>query len=440
MPRIAFMGAGSTIFAKNVLGDCILTPEIEDLDIALHDIDPVRLRDSRLLIENIARNAGKKIRLTSTTERREALHGADFVVDAIQVGGYEPCTVTDFEIPKKYGFRQTIGDTTSIGGIFRTLRTAPVLEAFAEDIQAVCPDAWFINYTNPMSMLSGYLQRFTGVKTIGLCHSVQICARTLLHELDMDDAYPGCRWEIAGINHMAWLLRIEDRDGNDLYPEIKRRAAAHFAGLETHPCDLDQVRLDLMLRFGYYVTESSEHQAEYHPYYIKQAHPELIDRFKIPLDEYPRRCIKQIQGWEEMRKELVENRNLAHTRTHEFASYIIAAMLTDQPYRVHGIVLNTGLIDNLPANACVEVPCIVDRAGIHPCHVGSLPEVCAALNRLAINVHLLTLEAVRSRRREDVYMTAMLDPRLSAELTMDQIRSLCDDLFEAHGDWIPAYH
>ncbi len=440
MPRIAFMGAGSTIFAKNVLGDCILTPEIDDLEIALHDIDPVRLQDSRLLIENIARNAGKDIRLTSTLERREALRGADFVVDAIQVGGYEPCTVTDFEIPKKYGFRQTIGDTTSIGGIFRTLRTIPVLEGFAEDIEAVCPDAWFINYTNPMSMLSGYLQRFTGVKTIGLCHSVQTCARTLLRELDMEDAFPGCRWEIAGINHMAWLLRIEDRDGKDLYPEIKRRASAFLSGAEDHPCDLDRVRLDLMLRFGYYVTESSEHQAEYHPYYIKQAHPELIERFKIPLDEYPRRCIRQIQGWEAMRKELVENRSLTHTRTHEFASFIIAAMLTDQPYRVHGNVLNTGLIDNLPSNACVEVPCMVDRAGIHPCHVGSLPEVCAALNRLAINVHLLTLEAVRSRRREDVYMAAMLDPRLSAELTTDQIRSLCDDLFEAHGDWIPAYH
>ena len=239
---------------------------------------------------------------------------------------------------------------------------------------------------------------------------------------------------------MAWLLRIEDREGKDLYPEIKKRAAAFFAGQADYPCDLDRVRLDMMLRFGYYVTESSEHQAEYHPYYIKQAHPELIDQFRIPLDEYPRRCIKQIEGWEAMRKELVENRALSHERTHEFAAYIISAMMFYRPYRVHGNVLITGLISNLPSDACVEVPCLVDRAGIHPCHVGALPEVGAALNRLAVNVHLLTLEAVRSHRREDVYIAAMLDPRLSAELTADQIRSLCDDLFEAHRDWIPAYH
>ncbi len=439
MARITFLGAGSTVFAKNVLGDCILTPEIPDLDISLHDIDPVRLDDSRRMIETIARNAGRTVRISAETDRRRALAGADFVVNAIQVGGYDPCTITDFEIPKKYGFRQTIGDTTSIGGIFRALRTIPVLDGFARDISDICPDAFFINYTNPMSMLTGYLQRFTGLRSVGLCHSVQICARDLLRRLDLSDRYDGCRWEIAGINHMAWLLRIEDRDGTDLYPEIKRRAAAQFAGTASYPCLDDLVRLDLMLRFGYYITESSEHNAEYHPYYIKSAHPELIERFRIPLDEYPRRCIRQIEKWKSMREGLVEDNRLTHEKTHEFASFIIRAMATDEPYRVHGNVLNTGLVTNLPANACVEVPCMVDRAGLHPCHVGDLPEQCAALNRLAVNVHLLTIEAARTRRREYVYMAAMLDPRVSSELTADQIRSMCDELFDTHGDWLPRY-
>ncbi|HEY5466636.1 MAG TPA: alpha-glucosidase/alpha-galactosidase [Clostridia bacterium] len=439
MTRITFLGAGSTVFAKNVLGDCILTPEIPDLEISLHDIDPIRLDDSRRMIENIARNAGRPVRITADIDRRSALRNADFVVNAIQVGGYEPCTVTDFEIPKRYGFRQTIGDTTSIGGIFRALRTIPVLDAFAEDISAVCPQAFFINYTNPMSMLTGYLQRFTGLRSVGLCHSVQVCARDLLRRLDMSDRYEGCRWEISGVNHMAWLLRIEDRNGADLYPEIRRRAAAHLAGEAAYPCDDDLVRLDLMLRFGYYVTESSEHNAEYHPYYIKSAYPELIERFNIPLDEYPRRCIRQIEAWKNMRAGLVEDGSLKHEKTHEFASYIIRAMATDEPYRVHGNVLNTGLIPNLPSNACVEVPCMVDRTGLHPCFAGDLPEQCAALNRLAVNVHLMTIEAAHTRRKDAVYMAAMLDPRLSSELTADQIRSMCDDLFSAHGDWLPRY-
>ncbi len=440
MPRIAFLGAGSTVFAKNVLGDCILTPAITELEIALHDIDPVRLEDSRLLIEQIARTSGRAVRIEATLDRRQALRDADFVINAIQVGGYEPCTVTDFEIPKRYGFRQTIGDTTSIGGIFRALRTIPVLEACAADIEQVCPRAWLLNYTNPMSILTGYLQQYTRVRTVGLCHSVQVCARDLLRALDLADHVDGCRWEIAGINHMSWLLRMEDRCGNDLYPEIKRRAADFLAGRANYPADHDRVRLDLMLRFGYYVTESSEHQAEYHPYYIKSGHPQLIARYQIPLDEYPRRCRRQIEEWVALRRELIENPDFRHTPSNEYAARIIAAMMTDQPYRVHGNVLNHGLIANLQEDACVEVPCLVDRAGLVPCRVGPLPTPCAALNRLAIHVHTLTWEAVRSRRRQDVYIAAMLDPRLSAELTPDAICSLCDDLFAAHGDWIPAYY
>ncbi|MDD4796850.1 MAG: alpha-glucosidase/alpha-galactosidase [Eubacteriales bacterium] len=438
MIRIAYMGAGSTVFAKNVLGDCIYTPELADLDIWLHDIDPKRLDDSFKMLTNIIATSGRKdVQLHATLDRREALAGAHYVVNSIQVGLYEPCTVTDFEVPKKYGLRQTIGDTLGIGGIFRTLRTIPVLEDFARDMQELCPNALFINYTNPMAMLTGYLQRYTPIKTVGLCHSVQACAQRLLESVKMDEYVGNCRWEIAGINHMAWLLKIEDLQGNDLYPEIKRRSRNPHSDYDL---DWDLVRHDMMHRFGYYVTESSEHNAEYHAWYIKDKYPELIERYKIPLDEYPRRCVNQIAKWEQMQKELVHNKTLVHEKTHEFASYIIKAMELDQPYRVHGNVLNTGLITNLPRNACVEVPCLVDRNGIQPCYVGDLPEQCAAMNRTNINVQLLTIQAAVSRKKDDIYMAAMMDPHTASELSQDDIVSLCDDLIEAHGDWLPKYH
>ena len=277
------------------------------------------------------------------------------MICAIQVGGYEPCTVTDFEVPKKYGLRQTIGDTLGIGGIFRALRTLPVFEDNARDMEEVCPDAWLLNYVNPMAILTGYMQRYTGVKTVGLCHSVQACVPELLRPLGMSTE--GVQWKIAGINHMAWLLEVT-RDGEDLYPEIKRRA---FARTDKHH---DMVRYEIMKQFGYYVTESSEHNAEYMPYFIKSRNPELIEQFNIPLDEYPRRCVAQIQGWEAMRKELVENKDLSHSRSHEYGSYIMEAMETDTPYKIGGNVLNTGLITNLPQEACVEVPCLVDASGV----------------------------------------------------------------------------
>ncbi|NLD87216.1 MAG: alpha-glucosidase/alpha-galactosidase [Clostridiales bacterium] len=433
MIKIAFIGAGSTVFAKNVLGDCIATPSIENMLIALHDIDPVRLEDSRKMLENILRTSGRTdVTIKAYLDRREALRGAKYVVNAVQVGGYEPCTVTDFEIPKKYKLRQTIADTLGIGGIFRTLRTIPVFKGIAADMEELCPDALFINYTNPMAMLSGYMQRFTNVRTIGLCHSVQGCAGGLLKTVGMDEYVDNCRWEIAGINHQAWLLKITDLEGNDLYPEIKRRSLSG-----EYENNWDRVRHDLMHRFGYYITESSEHNAEYVPYYIKRNYPELIDRYLIPLDEYPRRCINQIEGWKKMREELVNDKQLTHTKTHEFASYIISAMETDKPFRVHGNVLNTGLITNLPKEACVEVPCMIDRNGVNPCFVGDLPVQCAALNRTNINVQLLTIEAAVTLKREYIYMAAMMDPHTAAELSLDEITAMCDDLIEAHKGWIP---
>lgn len=439
MPRITFMGAGSTIFAKSVLGDCILTPEIKDLEISLHDIDPVRLEDSKMMLENLAANAGRKIRIDASLDRKKALKGAKYVVNAIQVGGYDPCTITDFEIPKKYGLRQTIADTLGIGGIFRALRTIPVLEKFAEDMKEACPEALFINYSNPMAMLTGYLQTYTDIQAVGLCHSVQVCIPQLFKALDMEALISEAKWDIAGINHQAWLLKVEDGKGNDLYPEIKRRAAEFLSGNAAYDGDWDRVRYELMLRFGYYITESSEHNAEYTPWFIKEKYPELIEQYKIPLDEYPRRCVKQIEDWKKMRGELVNNEMLEHEKSREFASFIINAMENDVPYRIHGNVMNNGLIPNLPPNACVEVPCLVDRAGIHPCYVGNLPEQCAAINRTNVNVQLLTIRAAKTRRKEDLYMAAMMDPHTAAELSMDEIRRMCDEMLEAHQGWMPEY-
>ncbi|MFD2922460.1 alpha-glucosidase/alpha-galactosidase [Halobacillus naozhouensis] len=432
MSKITFLGAGSTIFAKNVLGDCMLTPSIQGFEFALYDIDLQRLKDSENMLNNLKKSLGSDVTVKSYTDRKEALRDAKYVVNAIQVGGYKPSTVIDFEIPKKYGLRQTIGDTVGVGGIFRSLRTIPVMLDFAKDMKEVCPDAWFLNYTNPMASLTGAMLRYTGIKTVGLCHSVQAAIPDLFKSLNMDTE--GVQWKIAGINHLAWLLEVS-KDGRDLYPEIKKRAVAKQQ--EKHE---DMIRFELMNRFGYYVTESSEHNAEYHPYFIKNNYPDLIKKFNIPLDEYPRRCEEQIEKWEKMREDVVNNQNLTHERTHEYASYIIEAMETDKPFRIHGNVLNTGgLISNLPANSVVEVPCLVDRNGVNPCYVGDLPEQLAALNRTNINTQLLTIEAAMTGNREHIYHAAMLDPHTASELSIDDIVSLCDDLIEAHGEMLPNF-
>ncbi len=435
MPKITFLGAGSTVFAKNVLGDAMLTPSLRDSHFALYDIDPTRLNESKMMLDAINNNAGGHAKITThlgVPERKAALSGADYVVNAIQVGGYEPCTVTDFEIPKKYGLRQTIADTLGIGGIFRALRTIPVMMDFARDMEEVCPEAWFLNYTNPMAMLTSAIQQNTGVKTVGLCHSVQVCVPHLLEGLGMpyDEQV---QWKIAGINHQAWLLEVK-RDGQDLYPEIKRRA---LLKTEKHN---DMVRYEVMRRFSYYITESSEHNAEYMPYFIKDKYPELIERFNIPLDEYPRRCIEQMRRWKEGKEQLVNNPHLSHERTLEYASYIMEAMETNIPYKIGGNVQNTGLITNLPRNACVEVPCLVDKSGIAPTFVGDLPEQCAALNRTNINVQIMTVQAAMTLKKDAIYQAAFLDPHTSSELSLDDIVKMCDELIAAHGDWLPRYN
>ena len=441
MLKITFMGAGSTVFARNVLGDVMCSEALRECEIALYDIDAVRLDESCKILNTINRNINQGRAVIKTylgvETRKEALRDATFVVNAIQVGGYEPCTVTDFELPKKYGLRQTIADTLGIGGIMRALRTIPVLEDFTRDMEEVCPDALFLNYSNPMAMLTGYVQRYSGIQTVGLCHSVQVCSQHLLESLDMADKLEGRKELIAGINHMAWLLSIQDKDGNDLYPEIRKRAAAKNAA-EKHN---DMVRFDYIDKLGYYCTESSEHNSEYNCFYIKSKYPELIDRFNIPLDEYPRRCVNQIKGWKEMSESLLSDTKLSHERSREYASYIMESVYTNTPMQIGGNVLNTGhLIEDFPEHACVEVPCLVNGTGIHPTYVGYLPPVLAAMNMTNINTQLLTIEAARTRKREDIIRAVMLDPHTAAELSIDDIVKMVDELIEAHGPYMAMYH
>lgn len=436
MTKITFIGAGSTIFAKNVLGDAMLTPSLADSHIALYDIDEKRLRESEAMLKTINKNANQnRAEIQVYHDRKEALRDADFVVNAIQVGGYKPSTIIDFEIPKKYGLRQTIGDTMGIGGIFRTLRTLPVMLEFAREMEEVCPNAWLLNYTNPMAMLTMGVLKATSIKTVGLCHSVQVCVPELFEHLGIKEQYDlaDFQWKIAGINHMAFLLEIT-KDGEDFYPTIRQLAE------EKENPHRDSVRFELMKRFGYYITESSEHNAEYHPYFIKSKYPELIDDLGVPLDEYLTRCENQIRDWETMREDIVDNGDLTHKRSREYASYIMDAIKTGNPTVIAGNVLNKGLITNLPEDVCVEVPCLVDKNGIQPTYVGALPTQLAALNRTNINVQELTVEAALTLEKDKIYQAAYLDPHLSSELSLADITQLVDDLIEAHGDYLPDYH
>lgn len=438
--KITFMGAGSEVFTKNVLGDCMTIESLRDSEMALYDIDPDRLQisyDVLCAVNNKLGNHATIKKYCGVENRKDALRGANFVVNAIQVGLYDPCTIIDFEVPKRHGLRQTIGDTLGIGGIFRALRTIPVLQDFANDMEEVCPDALFLNYTNPMAMLTGYMLQHTGVKTVGLCHSTQVCSKGLLTAVGMEDKLEGRKELIAGINHMGWLLEIKDKDGNDLYPEIRRRAKEK---LENPPEDFkDLVRFEYIRRFGYYCTESSEHNSEYNMFFIKSKYPELIERYRIPLDEYPRRCIEAQARWQKEYQELKDS--LDHKPSNEFAAYIMQAIVENKPIKIGGNVLNTGhLIHNFPEQACVEVPCMIDGRGVNPIHIGEIPLQCAAMNMTNINAQLLTIEAAHTRKLDTIYQAAMMDPHTASELSIDAIIALCDDLIATHGDWLPKYH
>ncbi len=432
MPKITFLGAGSTVFAKTLLGDILSHPELADVHIALHDIDAVRLQTSAVVAHKVAGALHAHPEITASTDRRAALDGADYVICMIQVGGYKPATVVDFEVPKRYGLRQTIADTLGIGGIMRGLRTMPVLLAMAADMEALCPQALFLNYVNPMAMNCWALSRASSIRSVGLCHSVQGTAEQLARDLGIPPAE--INYVCAGINHVAFYLKFE-RAGADLYPQLR---AVHAAGRQPA---WNRVRYEMLARLGYFVTESSEHFSEYVPWFIKRDRPQLLADFNIPLDEYITRCENQIEGWHAMRAVLEDDATpLAVERSHEYGAAIIHAIETNSPVVVYGNVPNSGLIDNLLAGCCVEVPCLVDKNGIQPTRIGTLPPQLAALMQTNINVQALTVEAALTHKREHIYHAAMLDPHTAAELDLAQIWSLVDELIAAHGEWLPHYH
>ncbi|GAB4160656.1 MAG: alpha-glucosidase/alpha-galactosidase [Candidatus Promineifilaceae bacterium] len=430
MAKISFVGAGSTVFAKTLLGDILSFPELANAAICLHDIDAERLETTGIVARKLAATLGVAAAVELTTDRRRALDGADYVICMIQVGGYKPGTVIDFEIPRRYGLRQTIADTLGIGGIMRGLRTIPVLLDICADMAELCPDAWFLNYANPMAMNCWAISRASRIKTVGLCHSVQGTAAQLAY--DMGVPAGEVNYLCAGINHMAFYLKFE-RNGQDLYPDIFRVVSNN----KVPP--YNKVRYDILTRLGYFVTESSEHFSEYVPWFIKRDRPDLITRYNIPLDEYISRCELQIQGWEGLRAYLETTETLPVERSGEYGSLIIHSLETGQPRVVYGNVANTGLIDNLPAGCCVEVPCLVDKNGVQPTRIGALPPQLAALMQTNVNVQALTVEAALTRKRAHIYHAAMLDPHTAAELDLDQIWALVDELIEAHGEWLPGY-
>ncbi len=427
--KITFIGAGSTIFAKNLIGDILSFPELADSKICLYDIDENRLKTSELVARRIAQTLGAPSSIESTTDRSRALEGASYAINMIQVGGYRPCTVTDFEIPKRYGLRQTIADTLGIGGIMRAVRTIPVLIDMCQDMERLCPGALHLNYVNPMAMNCWALSQATKVQTIGLCHSVQHTAGELSHDIGVP--LEEINYVVAGINHVAFFLRFE-RNGQDLYPEIERVVS------EGRVPDGNRVRYDMFKRLGYFVTESSEHFAEYAPWYIKRGREDLIKRFNIPLDEYPRRCEFQMAEWENLRKELESSdKPVGIRRSVEYGSLIIHSLETGTPRVVYSNVANSNLIENLPAGCCVEVPCVVDKNGVQPVRIGRIPSQLASLMQTNVNVQALTVEAILKGDRNLLHHAAMFDPHTAAELDLDQISSLVDDLLAAHGEWIP---
>ncbi len=428
-PKIAFVGAGSTVFAKNLLGDILSFPELSSADIRLFDIDATRLEVTQNVAQRVAQTVGAKPTVTATLEREKALEGADFVINMIQVGDYKPATVTDFEIPKRHGLRQTIADTLGIGGIMRALRTVPVLLEMSRDMERLCPNTLHMNYVNPMVMNIWGLARQSTIKTVGLCHSVQHTAKELADDLGIP--VEEIDYLCAGINHIAFYLKFEHK-GEDLYPKLKA-----LAETDKVPAT-NRVRYEMLRRLGYFVTESSEHFAEYVPYFIKKGREDLIERFNIPLDEYPRRCESQIADWATLRTTLEDpNAPLEVKRSVEYGSLIIHSMVTGIPRVVYGNVMNHGLIDNLPQDCSVEVPCLVDRQGIQPTRIGRIPPQLAALMQTNINVQALTVEALVTGNREHIYHAAMFDPHTAAELDLDQIWALVDDLLLEHGDWLP---
>ena len=439
MPKIAFIGAGSTIFMKNIIGDALHFPALRDWTFALMDIDDARLAESAIVARRMVDAMGTDATVEATGDRRRALDGADFVVTAFQIGGYRPCTVTDFEIPRAHGLTQTIGDTLGVAGIMRGLRTVPHLWAVAADMAELCPDATMLQYVNPMAInMWALAERHPKIRSVGLCHSVQNTVAEIANDLDMPIEEIG--YKVAGINHVAFFLRLEHK-GRDIYPDL---IDGYRAGRLPKPplhhvrCP-NKVRYEVMEHLGYFCTESSEHLAEYVPWFIKRGRPDLIDAFGIPLDEYPRRCEEQIAGWRSQADELTGGGPIDVEKSHEFAADLMNAITTDTPLTIYGNLQNKGQLPDLPMGAVVETPCLVDGNGIQPTAVSALPPQLTALMRSQINVQELTVRALLEENVEHVYHAAMMDPHTAAELDLRQIRALVDDLLDAHTVWLPDW-
>ncbi len=443
-PVITFIGAGSAVFTKNIAGDILSRPALASAEIRLMDINPARLGESEIIVGKLAQSLGGKATIKTYTNQRRALEGADFVVCCFQVGGYDPCTVTDFEVPKKFGLRQTIADTLGIGGIMRGIRTVPVLWSICEDLLAVAPNALMMQYVNPMAINTWAIAaKYPGVRQVGLCHSVQGTASELAHDLDIP--VEDIRYRAGGINHMSFYLNFEHRqtDGSyvDLYPALKQGyGEGRFpkANLGNPRCP-NKVRYEMLKRLGYFVTESSEHFAEYTPWFIKHDRPDLIEKFGIPLDEYPKRCVEQIARWQKQVETLKTANTVEVKESHEYASQIVNSQVTGEPSVIYGNVANLGYIPQLPDGCAVEVPVLVDDTGLQPTLVRNIPPQLIALMRTNINVQELTVAALMTENPEHIYHAAMLDPHTGAELDLDQIWALTSDLLAAHGDWLPTW-
>ena len=443
-PVITFIGAGSAVFTKNIAGDILQRPALAGAEIRLMDINPERLAESEVIVGKLAQTLGGKASVKTFTNQRRALTGADLVVCCFQVGGYDPCTITDFEVPKAYGLRQTIADTLGIGGIMRGLRTVPVLWSICEDMLQVAPNAIMMQYVNPMAINTWAIAaKYPAIRQVGLCHSVQGTAYELARDLEIP--VEEIRYRAGGINHMAFYTSFEHRqpDGSykDLYPALKQgyREGRYPKPSHWNPRCPNKVRYEMLARLGYFVTESSEHFAEYTPWFIKRDRPDLIERFGIPLDEYPVRCIEQIARWKKEAESLKTANTVELKESHEYASQIVNSVVTGEPSVIYGNHGNRGYIPQLPDGCAVEVPTLVDHMGLQPTIVHDIPPQLIALMRTNINVQDLTVQALMTENREHIYHAAMLDPHTGAELDLDQIWALVDDLLEAHDDWLPEF-
>jgi alpha-galactosidase len=428
MTRIVLVGAGSVEFTRNLLADFLVYPELRDCTIVLHDIDPDRLRTAERMAGWTARTLGASPTIEGHLDRRAALAGADFVIDTIQVGGAR-ATQIDFDIPARYGLRYTINDTINVGGVMRGLRSIPVVLDIVRDMEELCPDAWFLNYTNPMAMLVRAVSETSGIRTVGLCHSVFWTIDTLAGYLGLP------REEVdhvsAGVNHLAFLLRLEHR-GRDLYPALREHVAAGRVP------DDDLVRAELFRRLGYYPTESSEHHAEYNPWFIPKG--DSVERYHIPIGEYLDRVAHNLDEYDETKRRLDAGEPFEIEQSGEYAAVIIHSLVTSEAARIVGNVMNRGaLITNLAADACVEVPCLVDGTGVWPVHVGVLPPQCAAYIGPAVDTQALTVRAALHEDREAIYHAVMQDPQVQVSLDLDAVWRMTDELIAAEAEWLPAW-